>query len=244
MPSARVRSAADDPRARPGSSHSAAQLRVIDAALDLFVEHGVGGTSLQMIADRIGVTKAAVYHQFPTKEEIVLAAAGAELARVEAIIEAGEAEPDVARAQEVVVHGIVDLAVERRRAEGSLVTDPVIVRYYTNHKPFRQTMERLYALLLGGQVGPDARLSASMLTAAIGGAAMHPMVVDLDDEALRSGLLRLATRFLDPPPPRRRSDVRRGARRPMTCVGRRGWSGVGGQVSVIMSAQAAWCRPV
>jgi AcrR family transcriptional regulator len=173
---------------------------VIDAALDLFVEHGVGGTSLQMIADRIGVTKAAVYHQFPTKEEIVLAAAGAELARLETIIEAGEAEPDATRAQDVVIHGIVDLAVERRRAEGSLVSDPVIVRYYTNHKPFRQVMERLYSLLLGGQVGPEARLSASMLTAAIGGAAMHPMVVDLDDETLRSGLLRLATRFLDPPP--------------------------------------------
>ena len=50
---------------------SAAQGRVIDAALDLFAEHGVGGTSLQMIADEIGVTKAAVYHQFKTKEQIV-----------------------------------------------------------------------------------------------------------------------------------------------------------------------------
>ena len=28
-----------------------------------------------MIADKIGVTKAAVYHQYQTKEEIVLAAA-------------------------------------------------------------------------------------------------------------------------------------------------------------------------
>jgi hypothetical protein len=35
---------------------------------------GVGGTSLQMIADAIGVTKAAVYHQFNTNEEIVVAA--------------------------------------------------------------------------------------------------------------------------------------------------------------------------
>jgi AcrR family transcriptional regulator len=33
---------------------------VLDAALDLFAEHG--GTSLQMIADAIGITKAAVYH--------------------------------------------------------------------------------------------------------------------------------------------------------------------------------------
>ena len=35
----------------------------------------MNGTSLQMIADAMGVTKAAVYHQFHTKEEIVLAVA-------------------------------------------------------------------------------------------------------------------------------------------------------------------------
>ena len=41
------------------------------AAQKVFGQHGVGGTSLQMIADEIGVTKAAVYHQYNTKEEIV-----------------------------------------------------------------------------------------------------------------------------------------------------------------------------
>ena len=67
---------------------SPAKAKIVNAALDLFAEHGVGGTSLQMIADVIGVTKAAVYHQFNTKEEIVVAAAEAELSNVEAAIEA------------------------------------------------------------------------------------------------------------------------------------------------------------
>ena len=66
-----------------GSAH-AAQVRVITAALELFSEHGVGGTSLQMIADTIGVTRVVVYHQFKTKDEIVIAAAGTELERVQA----------------------------------------------------------------------------------------------------------------------------------------------------------------
>ena len=56
--------------------YSAAQTRIIDATLPLFGDHGVSGTSLQMIADRLGVTKAAVHHQFPTKDEIVAMAAG------------------------------------------------------------------------------------------------------------------------------------------------------------------------
>src|SRR5262249_40185299 len=68
------------------ASHSAAQTRIIEAALDLFAEHGIGGTSLQMIADALGVTKAAVYHQYNTKDEIVLALAPGVLSRLGAAL--------------------------------------------------------------------------------------------------------------------------------------------------------------
>ena len=178
---------------------SAAKARIINAALGLFAEHGVGGTSLQMIADAIGVTKAAVYHQFNTKEEIVIAAARVELAKVEAAVEAAEAEPTHARARDVLITHIVDLAVERRRMEGTLIGDPVIVRFFAHHEPFLQLMDRLYRLLMGEDAGPDGRVPAAMLSAAIGGAVMHPLVADLDDGALRSQLLLLARRFLDLP---------------------------------------------
>jgi hypothetical protein len=60
-------------------------------------------------------------------------------------------------------------------------------------------MERLYRLLMGDEAGPDGRVPAAMLTAAIGGAVMHPLVADLDDQTLRSQLLHLARRFLDLP---------------------------------------------
>jgi hypothetical protein len=99
----------------------------------------------------------------------------------------------------VLVTRIVDLAVERRHMESTLVGDPVIVRFFETHEPFRKVMARLYRVLMGPDPGPDARLTAAMLTAAIGGAAMHPLVVDLDDDALREQLTRLARRFLDLP---------------------------------------------
>ncbi len=180
-------------------SPTPAKSRVISAAADLFAKHGVGGTSLQMIADAIGVTKAAVYHQFKSKDEIVVAAAEAELARVETAIDAAEAEPDPARAREVLLTRIVDLAVERRRMESILVGDPVLVRFFAHHEPYLQVMDRLYRVLMGQQTGPEGRVPAAMLTAAIGGAAMHPLVADLDDNVLRAQLLQLARRFLDLP---------------------------------------------
>jgi len=188
--------AAVDPAAPP---YNAAQNRIIAAAIELFAEHGVGGTSLSMIADAVGVTKAAVYHHFKMKEEIVLAAAQAELANLEAAIDTAEAEPNRSRAREVLVARIVDLAVERRRMESTLLSDPVIVRFFAHHEPYLRVMDRLYRLLTGEGAVPDARVSAAMLTAAIGGAVMHPLVADLPDEALRSQLLHLARRFLDLP---------------------------------------------
>jgi len=183
----------------PVTAHTAAQTRIVKAAVELFGEHGVGGTSLQMIADALGVTKAAVYHQFHTKDEIVVAVAEAELARLESALDAAESEPDPARARAVLVARIVDLAVERRQMESTLLGDPVLVRFFAHHEPFRQVMSRLYRLLMGDDAGSDARVPAAMLTAAIGGAVMHPLVADLDDETLRAQLLHLARRFLDLP---------------------------------------------
>jgi AcrR family transcriptional regulator len=185
---------------RPGRlrsvSYSAAQTRVIEAALVLFAEHGVGGTSLQMIADAIGVTKAAVYHQFKTKEEIVLAAAEVVLASLEEAVEAAEAERSRSRAREVMIAGMVDAAIERRRVVSILQRDPVMVRFLEEHEPFRRVMERLYRVLIGAHAGAGARVAAAMLSAAIAGAVIHPLAVDLDDATLRAHLVKLARRFL------------------------------------------------
>jgi AcrR family transcriptional regulator len=101
------------------ASYSAAQTRIIEAALNLFAEHGISGTSLQMIADALGVTKAAVYHQYNTKDEIVLAVAQVVLARLEAAVTAAEGERSRQRAREVLITAMIDLAVERRRMAAS-----------------------------------------------------------------------------------------------------------------------------
>ena len=45
--------------------------RMIDLAIDLVAERGYEGTSLQMVADAAGVTKAAVYYHFRTKAELL-----------------------------------------------------------------------------------------------------------------------------------------------------------------------------
>jgi AcrR family transcriptional regulator len=177
-------------------TRSAAQTRILDAALKLIGDNGVGGTSLQMIADEIGVTKAAVYHQFKTKEEIVIALTERELGGLEEALEAAEAEQSQPRARELLLDRVIDLAVERRGVAATLQFDPVIVRLLAEHKPFQQFIQRLYGVLIG-EAGNDARVSAAMLSGAVAVGVMHPLVADIDDDTLRSQLLRLTRRFIE-----------------------------------------------
>ena len=149
-----------------------------------------------MIADAIGVTKAAVYHQYNTKEEIILAVAQVVLARLEAAVTAAEAERSRSRAREVLIAQMIDLAVERRRMASVLQRDPVMLRFLEEHEPFRRVMERVNRVLMGGASDPRARVQAAVLAAAIAGAVIHPLVLDLDDESLRSQLLKQTRKLL------------------------------------------------
>ena len=178
---------------------SAAQTRVLDAALELISVHGVSGTSLQMIADAVGVTKAAVYHQFKTKDEIVIALTERELDRLADALEAAEAETDRLRAREVLLTRVVDLAIERRGAVSTLQFDPVIVRLLAEHKPFEQFIGRLYGALLGDGTGAAAMVEAAMLSGVISTAVIHPLVADIDDDELREQVLRYMRRLVDLP---------------------------------------------
>lgn len=177
-------------------TRSAAQTRVLDAALQLIAEHGVGGTSLQMIADAIGVTKAAVYHQFKTKEQIVIALTERELGGLEEALEAAEADEHRTRAREVLLDRVIDVAVERRGAASTLQFDPVVVRLLGEHQPFQQFIQRLYSVLLD-DVAEDARVSAAVLSGAIAVGVVSPLVADIDDEALRAQLGRITRRLID-----------------------------------------------
>ncbi len=147
-----------------------------------------------MIADKVGVTKAAIYYQFKTKDEIVLAVAEQEMARLEEALEAAEAQRVRSRARETLLVEVIDMAVQRRRWVWALQNDPVMVRLLASHEPLTQLMERVYALLLDGS-GPRARVRIAMLGATIGATVVHPLVADLDDKTLRRELLLAARRL-------------------------------------------------
>jgi AcrR family transcriptional regulator len=56
-----------------GAAPADTRERILDVALDLFIEKGYDKTTLREIADRLGFTKAALYYHFPSKSDILMA---------------------------------------------------------------------------------------------------------------------------------------------------------------------------
>lgn len=182
--------------ARPQAPRGQGRARVLDAALDQFAVHGVSGTSLQMIADHLGVTKAAVYYQFHAKEEIVLAVVeGAfdDLARFLDVAEAADS-PDAAATRALT--GLVDLVVDHRRAVSTLFGDPEANRVIESHARFQGLKERLSDLLLGPEPDVRRRVAVTVVGAGVAQAALAPELADVPDEVLRAELLHTARRML------------------------------------------------
>jgi AcrR family transcriptional regulator len=172
-----------------------ARQRVLDAALDLFAETGVSGTSLQMIADHIGVTKAAVYHQFPSKDEIVLAVLAPGLETLQRSVEEAERleTPEARRAS--MLAALVDLVVSHRRIAAILNADPAAGRLVRSHAAL-DIGPRIRVLMVG--TDPDVR--SDVAGAMVGGALMMvglaPELDRYDDEELSRHLLELAQDLL------------------------------------------------
>ena len=94
---------------------------------------------------------------------------------------------------------MIDIAVQRRRIVSALQQDPVIVRLLAKHEPFLQLMDRLFTVLTGGDASAAARVRGAMISAAIGGAVTHPLVVDLDDETLRPQMRQFTRQLFELP---------------------------------------------
>ncbi|MGW0161917.1 TetR/AcrR family transcriptional regulator [Mycobacterium sp. NPDC003323] len=178
-----------------------ARERVIDAAVELFAEHGVQGTSLRMIADRLGVAKGAVYYQFHSKDDLVLALLRPMFDGIAALADRLAALPPGARRQHVAVSGLVDLAVDQRRASCLLRRDPVVEQMIAENDELRGIAERFKALVLGQHPDDAARVALSVAVTGLYFCTTDPALRHVPDAQLREILLRRSLLCVSVPVP-------------------------------------------
>ncbi|MCV7228134.1 TetR/AcrR family transcriptional regulator [Mycolicibacterium komossense] len=182
--------------AKPVSPRGLARERVLSAALALFVEHGVHGTSVGMIAERLGVSKAAVYYQFSSKEDIVQEVLRPVVENTSRVIKIAEALPTWEAQRAVVISGLVEMAVGHRQLTAVFHADPAIAQ--VGSPELRAATDRLRELLEGPDPDPTSRIAITLFFAGVGSVAADPQFADIDDDDLHRALLDLSNRILQP----------------------------------------------
>lgn len=171
--------------------------RVLDAAINLFAEHGVHGTSLQMIADRLGVAKGAVYYQFQSKDEIALAVVQPIYDDITHLTRIAELLPSPTARRDTALSGLVELSIRHRRISSLISLDPTILRLVGLHDEFSTVFGRFNELLLGPDPDLATRVATSAATGGIYYTATNPDLADVSDDELRPLLLASIRRCIE-----------------------------------------------
>jgi AcrR family transcriptional regulator len=179
-----------------GTAASTPRSRLLGAALDLYAQFGVDGTSLQMIADRLGVTKAAVYHQFHSKDEILIAVLEPLLQDLRALADHAQQQKTRSAQLEATLAGVVDLAVRHRQLSALLEADPAVQALAGLPQEIRSLNERIGLLLLGPDPDPAMVITSAMLGSALMMTGKNPKLAAVADDELRVHMLTTARRML------------------------------------------------
>jgi AcrR family transcriptional regulator len=182
--------------------------RILEVAADLFIEQGYDATSLREIAEKIGVTKAALYYHFSSKEDILRAlAAPAMSATTTALALLPEGTVDV-DAWADVVSGLTDWLLENRkvlllfeRNHGVMHELAHDSEHFEMHELLHERVDKIF----GDEAVPlddRIRMAASLgiLMSVFGGAFANVAV-----ERLRPALDSAVTSVLRPPAASKRS---------------------------------------
>jgi AcrR family transcriptional regulator len=166
---------------------------VLDVALELFSEHGFAGTSLQDIAVRLGVTKAAVYYHFHSKDDLLLALVGPAIDELMAM--ASETRSDLRSRRGVGIARYVDFLLRHRRVTAYLTRDATAMSHPMLVEKGVQLRGQVESMLLGADVDDLGTMWGAATLQALAG-ALIAAPPDVSEEWLRAELTELGGHLL------------------------------------------------
>ncbi len=165
--------------------------RVLDVALELFSEHGFDGTTIQQIADRLGVTKAALYYHFESPKDEILAALIAPATQgLDSLLDEYERRPRGPGHRRRFAEAYIDLLLGQRRLIAYMASDLVVLGHPAVAAGHCERHARLEAMLMDEELSFKERIRVTMALKGIAGTlAENP---DVDACELREALLESA----------------------------------------------------
>ena len=168
--------------------------QVVACALRLFSERGVAATSLQMIASDLGVTKAAIYHHFRTKEEIVRAVLAPAFAGFAALVSEARRLPEPQRAA-ALIDSLAEQAVANRLLYSVVLGDLSAAQLRRESADHLASFRALREILAGPHPTAASRARATVFLSGLMGPHTDPDL-QLDDETLHHALVSAGHRML------------------------------------------------
>jgi TetR/AcrR family transcriptional regulator, regulator of cefoperazone and chloramphenicol sensitivity len=146
---------------QPGNTRE----RILEVALELFHDQGYAGTSIRDIAQRMAITKAAVYYHFPSKESLLAELLTPAMTRVSRVLaEAGEiTTPEQRRA---LVTALVDVVGEVGPQVVVMLSDPGVGSHLRRLATDSSLPQQVGEALIGPLPADPEQAAAARLRAA------------------------------------------------------------------------------
>ncbi|WP_433257171.1 TetR/AcrR family transcriptional regulator [Streptosporangium sp. CA-135522] len=168
--------------------------RIQEIALKLFVEQGYEATSLREIAEALGVTKAALYYHFKSKDEIVTSLAEDRVRTVEQLIAWAETQPRTDETRRELIRRYSDDLYRGRHQE--------VMRFFErnqtalkDHPVMEKTRDRMFkvlAFLVDPEDPTAVRLKHSMALFALHASWFILRDDEISDDERRAAALEVA----------------------------------------------------
>lgn len=180
------------------------QIRAV--ALEMFAERGYDGTSLREIAEQLGVTKAAVYYHFKTKEDILVSLLEDFLAQVDELLDWAQDQPAGQATRRALVERYAELLSGRASKLARFMQEgQAAIRERAAGLDLRKRFGRLLTLLIDDPTDPETALRAQVAIISLHVGAFGPphgksdLVPALHDdpEGRRAAAVRIALELLD-----------------------------------------------
>jgi AcrR family transcriptional regulator len=171
--------------------------RAQKVALELFAEQGYEKTSLREIAERLGVTKAALYYHFKSKEDIVHSLTDDYFADFDALVGWAKQQPRTEQARQEVLNRYVTLVLSGsgvfRFLEQNRASVDTLEAGKERFARFRDRLDEFVNVLTGpgAPLRDRVRATGAVLTA---GATCMFFLQEVDDpDKLRAIILDMVT---------------------------------------------------
>lgn len=166
--------------------------KIHTVALELFVTQGFAGTTMQDIADRLDLTKTALYYHFPNKATLIRSVVQPAVDDVEALLNDAEQAPMPRRE---LLERFFDLNYTHRMVFVALTSDPSGLVHADPEAWVPRLADRFQDLLAGPGASTEQRIRAMMAANGVSRAAT--LLSDVPYDRLRSTTIAVATQVLD-----------------------------------------------